>query len=121
MKRYVPQSFSTGLFIVVVLGIGLALSLFMLISPTQAGQTGLNPPIDVEATAQAIQARHRQTQLEATRQAQQAAWETEITDLEQTLTASRQEAQARISQLEAQLITINSLPLRPRSNRLRLR
>lgn len=108
MKRHFSRSFISGLFFVVVLGIGLALSLFLLISPTQAGRTGLNPAVDPVGTAQAIQTRHRQDQLEAAGQAQKSTWEAEITRLEKTLAESNRGAQIQISQLEAQLITLKA-------------
>ncbi|MEW5958243.1 MAG: hypothetical protein AB1801_10995, partial [Chloroflexota bacterium] len=105
MKRLL-RSLITGALITG--GLGIVLSLVILISPTQAGQIGLNSPIDVVATAQAIQARRQQIELEATGQVQQAAWEVQISQLQQTLTAVKRQAQIEISRQEAELITLKT-------------
>ena len=107
--RYLSQSLFTGIFIVTILGIGLLLSLLILISPTQAEQTGLmNPSINVAATAQAIQFSQQQAELEATGQAQKTTWEAEINQLQQRTTEANQQAQTHISQLEAHLINVKA-------------
>jgi len=110
LKNRVPQILAIGLVTLITLSLGLLLGLFILISPTQARQVGLSPKpaIDVVATAQAIQAQHQQTELEAAGQARQTAHQTEIAVLEQTLADTKRQAQTEISQLEAHLISLNA-------------
>jgi hypothetical protein len=96
----------TGVLIALVMVVGLLVSLLFLIYPTQAGPAVLRNSVNVAATAQAIQTDHRQRELEETRQARQAVWNSEIDDKEGALTTFEQQALTQTDQLHTELETL---------------
>jgi hypothetical protein len=90
-------------FIILALTIGLLVSLFILMKPYPAGQVGLQPSINVIATAQAMQTQRQQVELETAHQAQKAIWAAELDKKRQELLNAYQQGQAQIAPLQAQL------------------
>lgn len=107
MKQFI-KSILSGSLILIVLGIGLVLSLLIIVNPIQADRSGLNSSIDVAATAQVLQTGHQQIKLETTRQAQTAAWNDRLTEAQQRLTQFDDESGHQLSQLQAQLADLNA-------------
>jgi chromosome segregation ATPase len=99
--RRATSRFAGG-FIATILLLSLAY-LFGWTSPLQAGRIDLSRSVDVAATAQAIQARKRQVELEAALQAQRANGQAELARKQQILAESNLAAQSKLSQLESQL------------------
>lgn len=107
MKHY-ARSILSGSLIVIILGIGLVLSLFILINPIQADRPGLKPSINVAATAQAFQTRAQGTRLETDLRAQTAAWTARVAEAQQNLAQFDAAAGRQLSQLLTQLDDLNS-------------
>jgi ABC-type transporter Mla subunit MlaD len=107
MKQFL-KSILSGSLIIIILGIGLVLSLLIIINPIQADRPGLNPSINVAATAEALQTDRQQVKLETTRQVQTAAWNDRLTEAQQKLTQYDDESSRHLSQLQAQLDDLNA-------------
>ena len=92
-----------GFLIVIIVVAGSLISLLFLISPTQAGQAVLHTSVNVAATAQAIQFRNRQAELNTADQAQKSTWEAKISTKRQALTEFNQNAETQVVQLQSEL------------------
>jgi membrane protein involved in colicin uptake len=97
------QSFFSGALLLIIFLAALVLSLLVLINPIRAGQTGLRSSVDVVATAQALQAQRRQTELDLAARAQTELWESQLAGKRATLTQANQAGQTRVVQLQTQL------------------
>ena len=107
MLKYGRSLFSGALLLIIFLA-ALALSLLVLVNPIRAGQTGLRSSVDVVATAQALQAQHRQTELDAAARAQTELWEPQLAEKRSTLTQANQIRQTQVVQLQARVKNVQS-------------
>jgi capsule polysaccharide export protein KpsE/RkpR len=107
MLKYWRSLFSGALLLIIFLAT-LALSLLVLINPIRAGQSGLRPSVDMVATAQAIQAQHRQTELDSAARAQNDLWEPQLVEKRNTLAQANQTRQTQVVQLQTQLKNVQS-------------
>ena len=90
----------------VIGGVVVLASFFIAINLTGMAPITLGTQINVAATAQAIQFHNRETELEATRQAQDSFWQAEIKQRRHDLDEFKQESQAQQAELQQELTTL---------------